>query len=378
MSGKAQKIYALEDYIVSHIRGRNVELRKVKEPTRRALYQNTKLDTEQKAAIDEFYLKHYGKKIPYTWHRYFYAFTGQFDEKYVPDSLMIPEYEWLVNPYEYTKSFEDKNITPLLAEGVKDLSTPDTILSCAEGVYRDSEVQLISKNCAKDILGHCGKTFLKPTVDTGSGYKCEILEMEDGIDTISKKSAAEILEAYGENFVLQKRICTHESIQKLYSGAVNTFRVITYKLPGGRFFHTPTVMRVGQGGGFLDNAHAGGVFVGIDDEGYLRAEAKTEFNEVYLQHPDTHVVFNGYQIPLIKKVHEKALEMHARIPQVGIINWDFTINSEGKPVLIEANIRYGAYWFPQMAWGKGLFEENTEEVLEFLKRKRKQYPFNYR
>lgn len=380
MSQRIKTVYNFEDYLISHIRRKYEEYQNINQPAPRSVYQRVELSAEQKHAVDEFYLKHYGKKVPYNWHRYFYAFSGKFDEKYLPGSLMIPELEWLLNPIEYTRAFEDKNITPLLANGLEGLATPDAIVSCAEGIYRDSDVRPITSERVKDILGNCGSAFLKPTVDTGSSYMCEIVEMVNGVDELSGRTVDEILKLYGRNFAAQRLIRTHESIQKIYAGAVSTFRVMTYRLPDGCFSHAPTVMRIGQGGSFVDNTSVGGMFVGIDDEGYLNERAYTYYepHQVYFQHPDTNVTFKGYQIPLVKQVHEKALQMHARIPQVGIAHWDFTISEQGIPVLIEVNLRYGTFDFQQMAWGKGLFEENTAEILEFMREKRKQYPFKYK
>ena len=44
----------------------------------------------------------------------------------------------------------------------------------------------------------------------------------------------------------------------------------------------------------------------------------------------------------------------------------FTINEEGEPVLIEANINGGSVWLFQMAHGYGAFGEDTAEVLRWL------------
>ena len=51
----------------------------------------------------------------------------------------------------------------------------------------------------------------------------------------------------------------------LYSEAVNTFRVITY-LWDGEVFHVPLALRIGQGGSYLDNAHAGGMLQNLEKD----------------------------------------------------------------------------------------------------------------
>lgn len=93
------------------------ELRKFKDPRRAAIYSTVTLTREQEEQIDRLYVENYGKKIPYTWHRHFTAFTGRFDPQYLPESLYIPEFEHYMNlEREYTKVFADKNLLPLLAE----------------------------------------------------------------------------------------------------------------------------------------------------------------------------------------------------------------------------------------------------------------------
>ena len=126
-------------------------------------------------------------------------------------------------------------------------------------------------------------------------------------------------------------------------------------------------MRIGQGGSFLDNAHAGGMFIAIEDDGRLHKKATTEFNESYYEHPNTHFVFENGCIPLLPEVIKSALKMHAAVPQCGVVNWDFTIDETGEPVLLEGNFISGSVWLSQMAHGKGPFGDKTEEVLQWLK-----------
>lgn len=80
---------ALAANIKAQIRKRQ-ERQKYRDPRRRAIYETVMLTPEQKAAIDRLYLENYGEKIPYTWHRHYTAYTGQFDVNYFPELLYIP------------------------------------------------------------------------------------------------------------------------------------------------------------------------------------------------------------------------------------------------------------------------------------------------
>ena len=130
-------------------------------------------------------------------------------------------------------------------------------------------------------------------------------------------------------------------------------------------------MRIGQGGNFLDNAHAGGMFIAVDNDGTLHKKAFTEFRNEYTQHPDTKIKFEDYKIDLFPEVIKAAIQMHESVPQIGCCNWDFTIDITGTPMLIEANMNNGkqggGIWLIEMAHGVGAFGDNTAEILQWLR-----------
>lgn len=346
------------------------EKKKYKNKKRVEIYSKISLTKEQKNKIDNFYKENYGKKVPHTWHRHFMAFTGQFDEKYMPELLYIPEFETYMNLNKsYSFVFSDKNILPYFANcaGVR---IPETIISCTKGVFRNEQNRFIDKEEVLSILCDIGKVFIKPSVDTGSGVNCFVINVSGGTDLVSGEKIEDIIKRMGTDFVVQKLIKCHKSITDIYSGSVNTFRVISY-LWNGEVRLLPAIMRIGRGGNFVDNAHAGGMFIAVDDDGTLHKTAFTEFKDEYEFHPDTNLCYEGYKIELFPKVLSTAKRMHEIIPQIGVVNWDFTIDEEGNPVLIEINIFGGSIWLSQMAHGKGAFGEHTGEVLQWMAQMRK-------
>lgn len=207
-----------------------------------------------------------------------------------------------------------------------------------------------------------GKTdvIIKPAQDTSSGVGIEMVKGKEAIITNlrekTKKKGA---------YIVQERIVQHDQLSKLYPESVNTFRVITY-IWNGKVFHMPLALRLGQGGSYLDNAHAGGMFIGVNNIGELNDVAFTEFGDRYLEHPDTHISFKGYVLDFVPELIKKAKSLHLNAPQLGIISWDLTVDQNGKFVLIEANTRGQSIWFPQMANGTGAFGKNTAEILRFI------------
>lgn len=348
-------------------KARNVEIKKFEDPRRIDIYSKVILSKEQESEIDELYEKNYGEKIPHTWHRHFTAFTGKFDKYYFPELLFIPEFERFMNiNASYAKVFEDKNVLPYLAKSAS-VPMPRIFFSKTAGLIRDENNNLISEEQLLRKLNDFGTGFIKPSIDSCSGVGCQVVEFVNGVDKKSGKSIASILQEKGNDWTLQERLVCHESIRKIYADSVNTFRVMTYRWKDS-ICHTPSIMRIGQGGANVDNAHAGGMFIAIDDDGMLHKTAFTEFKKECTAHPDTHVVYENYKVDLFPKVLAAAEKCHAMVPQLGVINWDFTLNQDGNPVLIEANIMGGSIWLFEMAHGCGIFGEKTPEILRWLRK----------
>lgn len=349
---------------------KSLERWKFRDKRRAAIYSKVRLTSEQKNAIDAFYRENYGKKTPHIWHRHYTAFTGKFDLNYFPELLYIPEFECFMNlDRRVAEILTDKNFLALVAAGVG-VRTPRCYLSACEGGFRDANNRLISREEALKLASDLGEVFAKPTRDASSGRGCFVADLENGVDKLSGRTVEEILNELGKNFAIQQRVVCHESIRKIYSGAVNTFRIITYRWRD-KIYATPTIMRVGQGGHYLDNAHAGGIFIALDEDGTLHSTAFTEFKKEFKTHPDAGLKFEGYRIELFPKALAAAIKMHEAVPQLGSCNWDFTLDEDGEPLLIEANTTGGGIWVVQMAHGRGPFGENTAEILRWIRTMKK-------
>lgn len=349
---------------------RKQEINKFNDKRRRAIYETVQLTEKQKKAIDDLYTENYGEKIPYIWHRHYTAFTGHFDVNYFPELLFIPEFERYCNLYQsFVSVLCDKNFQPFVAKAAG-IKMPEVLLSSTRGFIKDAENQPVSYGKALDWFSNAGEVFVKPSINTGSGTGCALLQMENGKDTTSGKTAEGIFDTLGKDFSIQKRLICSEDVRTLHPNSCNTFRVITY-----RWKNTvrimPVIMRIGRNNNTVDNAHAGGIFVGVNNDGTLKKTAFTEFNDQFTTHPDSGIEFENYTITGFQKVIDAARKMHWMVPQLGVVNWDFTIDDTNTPVLIEANTRGGGIWVIEMAHGTGPFGENTEEVLRWMREMKK-------
>lgn len=350
---------------LEHINAVMGEKKKFRDKRRVEICNSTKLSQEQIDSVEKLYKNNYGKKIPLTWHKSYTAYTGRFDKYYFPEILYIPEFERYMN---YNQSLanvlEDKNLLYVFAKA-SNVRMPRMYLSCQAGIYKDAENKVLDFEKACALISNIGVCFAKPSIGTDSGRGCEVYCLVNGTDTKSGKTSDMILKDLGKNFTIQERLVCHESIRKIYDGSVNTFRIMTYRWKN-QIIVAPIIMRIGRGGSYLDNAHAGGMFIALSDDGTLHKTAFTEFKEEFVEHPDSKLKFEGYRIPLLPNVVDAVKRMHYSLPEIGVINWDMTLDESGQPVLIEANVNGGSIWLFQMAHGCGVFGERTPEILRWL------------
>lgn len=338
---------------------------------KRKLLKDIKLTTDQKRQIDEFYIHNYGKKIPYWWHRLYMSYTGRFDPQYMPEYIFTTKIEPRSNPRLEALPLENKNLlSALFGNAIKDgvVRIPKTYVMCIKGRFFDGSGKPVSESrvlkILKEIHSVDGEAVMKVTVDTNSGRGVRMLHLDAGDkeNNTFAQTIKKVFSEMGTDFVIQEKIIPHPALKYIYAKSINTVRVITY-ITKEKVCVAPLTLRIGRGGATVDNAHAGGIFIGIDEDGKLLKEAFTDRRERFLSHPDTGVLFEGYQLPCMSQVRQAAIDLHQQIPIFNFVSWDLTVDQEGRVVLVEANLHSQSLWFPQMAHGRGVFEDNTAEIL---------------
>lgn len=262
---------------------------------KKAQINKVQLSKNEKEEIDFFFKQYYGKKIPYHWHKLYQSYTGIFHKDYFPEILFSTKLEPMLNPYREAEFLGDKNLLPLLFDGDPTIRVPKTYGSCVKGRFRDNKHCFISAEelCAQ--LSDIGDCVIKKTVETSSGRDVQICNFHNGMDVTSAMTIDECLRACGKNFIIQEKIIQHESLSKLNSSSVNTFRILTYYC-NNRVHVCPIALRLGRSNADRDNIHYGGICVGVNDKGILKSTAYSEYGEAFKEHPDSHVAFDGYQI----------------------------------------------------------------------------------
>ncbi len=335
---------------------------------KRKLYKRIKWSKAQKLEFNNFWVGNYGKKISNRWHKLYQSINGCFNPKYIPEIFYSTKIEPKLNSFFYARELSDKSLIELLLSKKLEemVCVPDTIFVVSNGLIYNNERELISKETANELLHREIAVVIKPTIGSSSGEGVEIFNSSSDIGFTIEG----LLQKYNNNFIVQRKIKPNVELATIYSKSINTIRITTYVLKD-KVYHCPISLRLGSGGSQVDNIHAGGLGLFIDDEGNLAEEAYRlgygDTAEKYKVHPDTGIVFKGYKLSFMKKIISVAESLHGCFPGIGIISWDMTVDYEGRITIIEANLVGQGIWLPQIISKKSLFEDNTDEILRILR-----------
>ncbi len=144
----------------------------------------------------------------------------------------------------------------------------------------------------------------------------------------------------GADYLFQEIIEQHPEMSKLYSGSINTMRLVTVRsLKDHKLHILPSILRIGANGSFVDNTSQGGIAVGFDLEtGQLHQYGfyKPQFGLKTELHPNSGIRLSDFSIPMIKEAEQMALHFHSMLKDIHSIGWDIAIGPDG-PIFIEGN-----------------------------------------
>lgn len=295
-----------------------------------------------------------------------YSQYGGGGNKILPEDISHNIIESILNPPRYRGYFTDKNMfDKILGEGI----LPQTYLRCIKGYYYDTDYKNVEID-EYSVKNYLHDSFIvKPSTDTNSGHGVYIFEKINGvpIDIITKKefSLTEIRSSLGDDFIIQERMKQSEFMSKLCKTSINTIRILVYRSVIDNKCHIlNSIIRIGHDGACVDNAHAGGVFIGIDENGKLRDKVCNQNGDISFKHNDIDFRKNEFIIPNWNRIIDFSRKIGSTIPYHRCLNLDVMINEEGEPKLIEFNISTMSVWLYQFVNGP-CFGEYTQEVIDY-------------
>lgn len=172
---------------------------------------------------------------------------------------------------------------------------------------------------------------------------------------------------FGKHFIIQECVEQSDYISQFNPTSVNTLRLSMYRSVKNNQCHiTGAIMRIGGKGSVVDNAHAGGCYVGIHSDGCLCKEVLDQFGV-------KRTVFNGIDFSLGSYVYQNwgnviefAKSVGKFVPHHRLIALDIVLDRDNNPHLIEFNIEAYSPWLFQYTIGTA-FGEYTDEILDYCK-----------
>lgn len=362
----AKKIYRLLLDIVSDVPSQ-MELTKtriaedVAITRKKSLYKNIRWSNKQQQEFDTYWKVVYGQKISNKWHRLYESSSGVFSVDYIPEKIYTTEIEPAFNDRQYAVALEDKSVIETLSKE-SGCIVPETFVVCSKGQLYNHNREPISFLEAVQCLKN-RDIVIKPTVGSSSGRGVIFCGKDK---TVDEDCLTNLLQGQGNDYIIQERIIQHPKYSVFNPSSINTIRIMTFIVENS-IHHVPLAFRIGRATKNVDNIHAGGLVVGVEDNGRLLPYAyELGYGDKaikYTEHPDSKVKFADYELPFIQEIINSAYKVHGRYPHIGIISWDYTVDEKGNVVLIEANIMGQSIWIPQMIHGKGAFGQYTRAML---------------
>jgi len=309
----------------------------------------------------------YSRVEPYS-YRYFCHFCGN-TPNIVPEDIGHFCIENVLNPREFRAAYTDKNLFP---EIIGKEYVARTILCRINGsCLLDAEYKNASDDLSK-YIGDLTSLILKPSVNSCSGEG--ILKFEKkGKEFVSVDKniilTKDFLMSYQNDFCLQETVFQHSFMKKLCPTSVNTIRLCLYRsVSNEEPVVTSSIIRIGKNGSIVDNAHAGGMIIGVN-------VATGEMGKFVIdQYGNKQNTWNGidyskntFIVPFWNSIIAFAKYIGTRVHHHRLIALDVTIDDGGKPVLIEYNINSFGYWL-FMYTNQEVFGEYTDEIIDYCKR----------
>lgn len=315
------------------------------------------LTAEQKNEIQDFYKSLIGREIDLYSHEYFYSRTGIYSKEYIPTHLHRFEIIPRANRLSYRPVYNNKTLFDVY---LKDIRHPKSILKRMNGYYY-YDGKPVSEEDAVACCSNLENVIIKPVIEANHGEGVLVLNSKDGKTNIDGLYIKELFEKYGSDFMIQERVKQHEKINALNPTSVNTLRIVTYR-SGMDILLVYAVIRIGKQGATIDNQCAGGISVGVKEDGKLEKYAFGGYEADNVVKTDTGIDIENYEIPSYDKAIETVKRLHYQLPFFNFVGWDIAIAEDGEPVLIEWNSKVE---LSQSAFGPG-YGKYTERIIREL------------
>lgn len=320
--------------------------------------------------------RRYDKRLkPYAF-RIFSRYIGA-DLDIAPLEVVQNIVEPVLTPIMMSEYYSDKNmVRKILSNELYDRCVPKVFIRNISGLYYDEDYHPLSlsevESCLLDF--ETERVILKPS-RLSSGQGVQVFKRERNVYTNNEGdvlATGYLKNKYDKDYLIQECVSQSDAMSTFNPTSVNTIRLATYRDKQGVIHLLHAGLRIGAKGADVDNAHAGGKFTGISESGKLGScvfdafgHRSTQFNGLDFNHTE-------YHIPCLSDVVSLAVEVATEIPHHDLIAFDFSLDKNNRPILIEFNTYGFGAWFFQFACGP-VFGKFTEEIMSRCEAELKSY-----
>lgn len=295
-------------------------------------------DPKHRALCNEYALDVFGKSHYAPWLYTYAAIQGRFTEGWIPDNF-YGRTVFQKAKGEYGALSGLKSLTSRVLDVDDDIYPVSA--SLINGVFFANDGRMIPTSKVKDaIFAHGPKAVFKGD-RSGWGRGVMILDA-DGFSVDQLRSA--------KAGVIQPFIQQHPSLAVFGSEAATTIRITTVVPPDQPPSTRAIFLRYGgPKSKFIDSD---GYFVGMDPQTGALDEYSYDKDWTMRDHLHTSgEKFKGIVVPEIPKLREMALKLHAKIPFVDCIGWDFCVDENANVKLFEWNAAHNSVKFGEAIQG---------------------------
>ncbi len=280
----------------------------------------------------------------------------KFDEHYVPESYFYP---YIIRILNTTQDFESLVHKGLIDSLFSDMSRPETLIKSFGSSFLDKNYSSIHREQIIDFLHSFDcDMIIKPAKDSNSGRGISIINKD-----FNEIELNNLIDLFHTDFVIQRIVKQSDFTSQFNPTSLNTFRILTLFL-NGKCSLCYAILKLGAPGRFVDNGANGGLWVGVKKDGNLNDWGINFQGIVHYEHNG--ISLKNKKVPNFENIVSFAQKAHAHIPMCGLVGWDIALDSNEKPLLIEANM-----WWPGISYGEicsgPIFKSRTDEVIDYVK-----------
>lgn len=308
------------------------------------------------------YFKKFGITVNTRWHEILYSINGTDSNYYLSEYLFF----WVIEPHfndaKMLRAYGDKN---LYSRIFPQIVQPKTVIRFISGAFYDDSYQPLERESAFEKIRDLNHSvIIKPSIGSGGGQNVNLLTVSGGEISLNDEivSFQELLNMYKNGFIIQEKVEQHQNLNEIYPHSLNTIRLMTFRYQNETKVIS-ALFRTGNNRSYIDNVAQSGLATGINPDGRLMDLAYDKNLREIREHPETNVPFGSVVIPNFNELLETVQKLHDANFYCNIASWDCAINKEGKPVLIEVNLKHQDLFFRQFIYGP-LFGDQTDAILK--------------